>query len=340
MTATNRTNDWTERYLSVVLRSIPEPKRADVDRELRSSIADDIEERVAAGDDRGTAERAVLEALGDPAQLASAYIGRPNYLLGPELFPLFRHLLPRLLTFAVPLAALAMAVAKFASGGSYADAIGAGISGAITVAIQLAFWTTLAFIFLERAEAARDARSEIVAKTGRWTVERLPDQAPGRVSASEAIGEVLTSLITIGGLLFLRSISVPGPAGSEVPLFDPALTNFWYPVFIGVLLAQAVLQVIVFAVGRWTMPLAIAFTPLQLGFALPIILLAINGTLINPAFAAEVGYPALAEGDKPVMLVVAVGTTLASAWEIISAFVRARGGRPLGTYVQELRRSI
>ena len=43
---------WTERYLAATLRSIPEPKRADVERELRSSIADAVEERVAAGQDR------------------------------------------------------------------------------------------------------------------------------------------------------------------------------------------------------------------------------------------------------------------------------------------------
>jgi hypothetical protein len=50
-------NSWTERYLAAALRSIPEPKRADVERELRSSIADAVEERVAAGEDRLAAER-------------------------------------------------------------------------------------------------------------------------------------------------------------------------------------------------------------------------------------------------------------------------------------------
>ncbi len=332
--------DWTGRYLEVVFRSIPEAKRTDVERELRSSIADDIEARVDGGEDREAAERAVLEALGDPSRLAAEYSGRPNYLLGPELFPIFRQFLPRVIAVVVPLAAFGMAVAKLATGGSYAEAVGAGISGAITVAIQLAFWTTATFIFLERAEFARDARSQIVAKTGRWTVERLPEQTPGRVSAGEAVSEVLTSLITIGGLLFLRGIAIPGASGAQVPLFDPALTNLWYPVFIGVLLAQAVLQVVVFARGRWTLPLAMVFAPLQLAFAAPIVWLAINGILINPAFAAQVGYPQLAVGDQPVMLAVAVGTTLASVWEIASAFVRARGGRPLGTYLSEMRHSF
>lgn len=331
---------WTERYLEVVLRSIPEGKRRDVDRELRSSIADAVEERTGTGEEPVAAERATLEALGDPHQLAAAYNGRPNYLLGPELFPLYRQFLPRLLVTVVPLAAVVMAIARLASGGGFADAVGAAISGGITVALQIAFWTTATFIFLERAESARDAKNEIVAKTARWTVERLPEQTPGRVTAGEVVGEVVTALITVGGLLFLRGLSVPGPTGAEVPLFEPVLVNFWYPIWIAVLLAQGVLHVVVFAIGRWTTPAALAFLPLQLVFAVPLVWLALNGTLVNPAFAAEVGYPPLARSDGPAMLAVAVVTTLVSIWEVASVFNRARGGRPLAMTIRDLRNTI
>lgn len=328
---------WTERYLAAALKSIPSAKRVDVEQELRSSIADAVEERVAAGEDRAAAERAVLEGLGDPAQLASAYTGRPNYLLGPELYPLYREFLPRLIAIVVPLAAVGLAVVKLLAGGGFDDAIGAGISGAITVAIQLAFWTTITFIFLERADAAREAKTEIIAKAGKWTVDRLPEPAPGRVTAGEVVGEIVTSLLTVGGLLFLRSISVLDPAGAEIPLLEPALVNFWYPVFIGVLLAQAVLHIAVFAAGRWTMPLFAVFAVLEIAFAAPLVWLALNGTLINPAFAAQVGYPPLAEGDAPAMLAIAVVATLVTGWELVSAFLRARGGGPLSSMFRDLR---
>lgn len=330
---------WTERYLAEALKSIPEAKRADVEQELRSSIADAVEERVAAGEDRAAAERAVLEGLGDPAQLASAYTGRPNYLLGPELFPLWRAFLPRLIAIIVPLAGVGLAVVKLLAGGGFDDAIEAGISGAITVAIQIAFWTTITFIFLERADAARDARTEIIAKAGKWTVDRLPEPTPGRVTAGEVVGEIVTILITIGGLLFLRSISVPDASGAEIPLFEPAWVNFWYPVFIGVLLAQAVLHIAVFAVGRWTMPLFAVFAGLEIAFAAPLVWLALNGSLVNPAFAAQIGYPPLADGNAPAMLAIAVVTTLVTGWELVSAFLRARGSRPLSSIFRTARRS-
>src|SRR5438093_1573920 len=149
---------WTERYLTAVLRSIPGPKRADVERELRSSIADAVEERVTAGEDAVAAERAVLEGLGDPTQLAGAYTGQPTYLIGPELFPLYRKFVPRLIVILVPIAAIVMLVVKLAGGGDIGDAITAGLSGAISTGINIAFWASLTFVFLEWAGPA-DGRS-------------------------------------------------------------------------------------------------------------------------------------------------------------------------------------
>jgi hypothetical protein len=329
---------WTERYLEVVLRSIPEPKRADVDRELRSSIADAVEERVAAGEERATAERAVLEGLGDPAQLAAAYSGRPNYLIGPELFPIYRRFVPRLLAVVVPIAAVVLAAVEVLGGGSYADAVTAAISGAITVAIQIAFWTTLTFVFLERADTAREARTELVEAGGRWTVDQLPEPETNRVTASDAVGEVITTIITVGGLVFLAGLTASGTGGATVSLFDPALTGFWFPVLIALLAAVAVLQVVVYAVGRWTIPLAVVYTALEIAFAAPVVWLALNGTLVNPAFAEAVGYPPLAEGDAPVMLALAVVTTLVTGWEIVSAFRGALRSRRSG-HVPHLARS-
>ena len=322
---------WTDRYLAAVLRSIPEDKRADVERELRSSITDAIEERVGAGEDAVAAERSVLEGLGDPSKLAAGYTGRPNHLIGPELFPLYRFIVPRLIAAAMPIAGVILAAVELLRGGDYGDAIGAGISGAITVAIQIAFWATLTFVVLERADAAREAREEIVAKTGTWRLEYLPERAPGRVTAGEAFGEVISVLLTIGGLFLLRGTSVSSGAGPEIPLAGPELTLFWFPVLLAVLVGLAVLQFVVYIAGRWTMTLAAVFAALELAFAVPMVWLALTGQLINPTFAEHIGYPGLVEGDGVVMLAIAVGATLVTAWEIVSAFLRARGARPLAS---------
>ena len=315
----------TERYLAAALRGIPERQRKDVEGELRSSIDDAVEDRVAAGEDRAAAEKEVLEGLGNPTRLAAEYAGRPLHLIGPELFLVYRHLLLRLAAIVVPVVFVVLTAVELMSGGSYVGALVDGLGGALTVGVHLAFWVTLVFAFLERADAARDARTEIVGATGRWTVDMLPEPTADRVSVADTVGEVVSTLITIGGLLFLRNLSWVSDANGEVvPLFDAALTDFWFPVLIAILAALAVYRVLVYLVGRWTIPLAIGFTVLEVAFALPFIAFALSGTLINPAFAAEVRWPPLAERDGPVMLVIAIVTTLVTAWEIFDAFRRAR----------------
>ena len=119
---------------------------------------------------------------------------------------------------------------------------------------------------------------------------------------------------------------------TEISLFEPAVTDVWLPILIAVLGAQAVLQVLVYVVGRWTMSLAAVFAVLEVSFAAPIVWLALSGAIVNPAFAAQIGYPPLADNDGPVMLAIAVFTTLVTAWEVFDAFRRARresGAAPL-----------
>lgn len=314
-----------ERYLAAALRGIPEGQRADVERELRSSIADAVEDRVTAGEDRSAAERAVLEGLGDPATLAAGYAGRPMYLIGPELFPVYRHVLTMLLPIAIPIVAVVLTTVALAGQADYIDAVLRGVGGAVSVGIQLVFWVTATFAFLERADVARGARSEIAAATGRWKVEMLPEPKPNRISAGETVGEVLTTLIGIGGLLFLRDTSwFTGADGAATPILDPELGAFWVPLLIALLVWLAAVHVIVYFLGRWTMPLASAHAVLQLAYAVPVVWGALSGSLINPAFAAELGWPGLANGNGWPMLSLAAVVVLVTGWEIIDAFRKIR----------------
>ena len=314
----------TERYLAAALRGIPEGQRADVEGELRSSIADAVEDRVAAGEDRAAAEKAVLEGLGNPVRLAAEYAGRPLHLIGPELYLVYRFLLLRLVAVVVPIVFIVLTAVALLGGSGFLGALVDGFGGALTTGVHLAFWVTVVFAFLERADAARETRSEIVGATGRWKVDMLPDPGKEGVSAGDAVGEVITVVITIGGLLFLRDLSwVTDAAGVVLPLFDQAFTGFWFPVLIAILAAVALLQVVVYLVGRWTLPLAAGFTVLELAFALPLIVLALGGNVINPAFVAEIGWPELARGDGLAMLALAGVTALVTAWEIFDAFRRA-----------------
>lgn len=320
----------TERYLDAALRGVPANQRDDVARELRSSVADAVEDRVAAGEDPLAAERSVLEGLGDPTRFAAGISGRPLYLIGPDLFVEYRRLLLLLLGIVVPIVGVVAAAVNLAEGGGWVDALVAGMLGAFTVALHLCFWVTLAFALIERAESARDARLEISKAGGRWTVDQLPAADGARIGAGEVIGEVLTALLTIGALILASGFAIPGAGGETIPLVAPEIRPF-IPVLVAFLASIAGVQVVVYLVGRWTFPLAVAYSVLNVAFAAPVISWALTGMLINPDFAQEIGWPPLADGRGVVMLSIAAGVFLVTAYEVVDAFRRARRAAAMET---------
>jgi hypothetical protein len=324
----------TERYLAATLRGIPAKQRPDVDRELRSSIADAVEDRVANGEDRAAAETAVLEELGNPTRLAAGMTGRPMYLIGPELFLAYRYVLFLLLGIVVPIVGVIEAIVEINGGAGIGSALAAGIGGALTVGVHVAFWVTLSFAVVERVDRSTWKDSDIKDLTQPWTVEHLPDlPRSGAVSVGETVGEIVTLGISIGGLLYLRGWSwVTDASGEPIPLFDPALWDFWFPALIAVLALTAVFHIVKLVVGRWTIALAAVNAVLLAAFAMPFAALALNGVLINPAFAEAVGWPQLADGDGVAMLALAAATMLINGWEAIDGFRKARRPQPTPEY--------
>ena len=331
---------WTERYLAAALRSIPDQQRDDVERELRSSIEDGIEERLAAGEDRSTAERAVLEGLGDPSKLAASYTGKPNFLIGPELFPLWRSIVLRVVGIAVPIAVAVVAGLELVdSGGSVSDAILAGLSAAIDVPIQIVFWLTVAFAFLDRAEAARAFRESLLTKGGPWKLEHLPERTPRRrVSVVDTAGEIVTVLITAGTIAFLRTLAVPGVNGPNELLGGP-FTGQLFLLIVVVLIARIGLQLFAFVRGTWTGYMATINAFLHLLFGVPVAWLALEGTLINHYFAEGISWPELADPNGWPTLLIAIGMIVATTLEILRGYVRAGALPSLGAMLRLSRHS-
>ncbi len=57
MTTTTPTTTLTDRYVDAILRRLPERQRPDIEKELRASIADAVDDRLEAGTDPAEAER-------------------------------------------------------------------------------------------------------------------------------------------------------------------------------------------------------------------------------------------------------------------------------------------
>ena len=147
-------NTLTDRYVAATLRTLPEKQRPDIEKELRASIADAIDDRVEAGSTADAAEREVLIELGDPGRLAASYAGRPLYLIGPTLFLDYIRLLKLLLWIVVPIVFVAIFVIDVFQGGLDRRATSGRDRRRSPSASTSAFWTTLVFALVERTGPA------------------------------------------------------------------------------------------------------------------------------------------------------------------------------------------
>jgi hypothetical protein len=155
MTTATPTTTLTDRYVDAILRRLPERQRPDIEKELRASIADAVDDRLDAGTDPAEAERAALTELGDPARLAAGYADRPLHLIGPAFYLDYMRALTALLAIVVPTVAAAVGLVQIVRGDTVGRVIGESIGAAMTTAVHIAVWTTLAFAIIDRTPALR-----------------------------------------------------------------------------------------------------------------------------------------------------------------------------------------
>jgi hypothetical protein len=313
-------NDLTERYVSATLRSIPEGQRADIEAELRASIDDAIEARLAGGIAWEEAERGVLLELGDPDRLASGYSGRPGYLVGPELFFDYKRLLTVLLVTVVPIVSAVVFVVTLLADDGMGSAFGSAIGIALTVSLHIFFWVTLVFAILERSGDA----SSLAA----WDLSKLPP-VPSRksVSPGETIATVVFLVLTISVLVISRSVSPFTTAdGTPIPLFDPDLWSFWMPLLIGVLVLELIFELVKYRIGRWTWTLASLNLGLNVLFAGPAVYLLLSEKLFNPEFFEALGMDLGTGSDSPLILISVTVIVGIAAWDSIDGFRKAGRG--------------
>ena len=90
---TPRSMDWIARYVHQVGEHLPAARRRDVEEELRSLIADRLEDQAAERtepEERQTL-MAILREMGDPAEVAARY-GEPRSLISARSMPAFSNL--------------------------------------------------------------------------------------------------------------------------------------------------------------------------------------------------------------------------------------------------------
>ncbi len=314
----------TDRYVDAAMRTVPESQRADLAAELRASIADQIEGRVAAGDTPEAAERAVLTDLGDPDELAAGYTDRPLWLVGPRYFLQWWRLLKLLLWIVIPCAVFGVSLAMVLDGATFGEIMGAIWPLALTVGVHLAFWTTLVFVVVERSEG----RGKTVAFEP-WTVDDLPDPRPRGAGLGDLVASLVFLVVAAGAILWDLFVGfVPTEPG--LSFLDPGLWPAWILGLFALMALEAGLAVTVYALRRWTIGLAVVNGILNAAIAIPAIWLLMQGRLINPEY-----FPAIiGEGGAEVGAIVSTVTGFAIAgiavWDTVDAALKARRSRGAG----------
>lgn len=329
---TSTTVTFTEAYLQEVSRRLPPRSRADVVRELRGTLADTVDDRVARGLPPEQAEREALEELGDPARLAEDYSPGPHHLIGPTHYHDFLGLL-RLLApvLAVVLGTLTLLRRLFGEAGqqdpatylalSLGPALGAALEGALVGAgIAVAVYAVL-----ERAEAAREAGrvSDAVAPgpvgARGWTVEQLPPPGSEReFTAGELAGSsVVLVLAAAAPFLLSQPVVAAGPVGGQ-PLLDPALWSPWVVLYLGLVVLAWGWELVRFARRRWSWPLFAANAVLDLAMAGLLITVLCTESVVNPVFR-ELDWVDERFAQAGVALVVVV-----TVWDLVATFMACR----------------
>jgi hypothetical protein len=325
----------TDRYIWAVLRAVPAAQRAELEPEVRALVADAVEAR--NGDPALTgeaAERAALTELGDPAALAARYGDRPQYLIGPGLFPEWKRLLTLLLPIVVPIVSIVVLAAHLLSGETVGDAITSALGTGITVTVQMLFWFTLVFAIAERFGGQDALRGKA------WTVDDLPElPESGRLGIADAISTVIANLFVAGAILWVQLQPPIVIDGAAFPLFDPSLWSFWLPYFLGVTVLEILFTVVLYLRGRWTWTFAMVNAALGAAFAIPALWLLQNDLLFNPALVARITEATGGTWLDVTGVVIGVSVVAIVAWDAIDGFRKAAASRRNTTGVSNVGRA-
>lgn len=243
-----------ERYVRAVGERLHPSRRKGVEAELRSSILDALEARNAGPDSEDDVVAVLLE-LGDPASVAAEYEPSRRYLIGPDLYPLFRRAVRVVLvTLAVASAfgfvasLLVGGLADFRAGELLVDALGLALRAAVVAMAVL----VAVFVWLERREIRLPRR--MLPQGGGWDPRSLPSRRTAdRVPRSEAVVGLLATavvLVIVGGIGQVAREAGPHVAAPLRPLIErDVVGNVWLLQM--ALVVSALAYAFALVQGRW-----------------------------------------------------------------------------------------
>jgi hypothetical protein len=261
-----------DRYINEVGRRLPQGKRDDICREIRSALDDALEAR-SFGEPSESDVVAVLDEFGSPQSVAASYSG-DKYLVGPELYPHFittLKIVTAVLAGLVVLGSAAPLVTGIPGLRALVTALSGTVNGMLEAVVSAVGIVVIIFALLERL----DLRLEIAREKKAWNPLELPAVTDlDIVGRFESIAAIVFPAIVLGLMNSFKdriglhvsqqdhgfSVGIVGDPQGELLLNDVFLDNLPW-INVSMLLPMA-LSVWLFWSGRWRLPtrlLKIAF---------------------------------------------------------------------------------
>ncbi|HYH12463.1 MAG TPA: permease prefix domain 1-containing protein, partial [Thermomicrobiales bacterium] len=280
-----------DRYIEVALTGVSSGTRADVEREMRGMIDELVEARVERGERPERATEQVLNELGNPRVLARQYDDGKRYLIGPDQYDTYIDLLRMLLTRVLPLITMIIFVVNLIGSdapvmSAVGSAVGEALLSTLWIGVMISFWVTVVFAVLERTG------NPAISSGSPWSVTDLPEEAPRRqITVADAltglgftlvIGTILVVVYRSGMDMYIGDEAVDG----TVPFFDPEIPQTMAWLVIGLLVADAALEVVKLSIGFWTRPITVATILLAGVWAVVAMVIIGRWDLVNPGITA------------------------------------------------------
>lgn len=277
-----------DRYVTEVGRRLSLVKgRADIEKELRSTLEDMLEDRVQKSG--GTADEAMevelLKEYGAPDKVAATYNPHP-YLIGPRMFPFFIKVL-KIVLFAISIAFVVITGIKLATmsplaGPEFAKAIGDGLSGIFSAALGAFGNIVLIFAILERFAPISEFKMD---EDKVWDPSSLTKEPePDDVKPWEPILAIVFIFIALSIFNFNPQLigvyNFNGEKWTSFPLFTDAFFRLLPLINIG-WVAEIILNGMLLRSGRWDTTSRLVSIGIKV-FQIVILFLLVTG----PAFLA------------------------------------------------------
>lgn len=234
-----------DRYVYEVGRQLPRKNRADIQVELQSTLVDTLEARVQ-GEPSQEDVVELLKEFGPPQKVAASYWPQGQYLIGPNLYPLFRMVLGIALIVFIIVQLVLLGIAMVFNQEILTFMSVLEIFSEMIGSVFTPFGIiVIVFAILQRFDVRPETDQE------EWDPRQLPHiQEVDTVSRAGTVAEITFSLVIIAILLFLPDkIGVVISPGMQV-LLNPVIISYIPLLILSILLGIA-LDVILLWRGRW-----------------------------------------------------------------------------------------